>query len=72
MMIYNSSYIKYLNDLKKMRAEENIPKSILDVDNINELNLLIDRDDITEEEYQDMVSYIQNKNCEIKKKDEKD
>ena len=31
MMIYNSSYIKYLNDLKKMRAEENIPKSILNV-----------------------------------------
>ena len=29
---------------------------------INELNQLIGDDEITEEEYQDMVSYIQNKN----------
>jgi len=45
---------KFLKDLKK--------KTIQEVENIDELNELIGDDEITEEEYQDMVSYIQNKN----------
>lgn len=45
---------KFLKDLKK--------KTIQEVENIDELNELIGDDKITEEEYQDMVSYIQNKN----------
>lgn len=59
-MIYNSNNNKFLNELKELRAET--IQSIQDVNNIDELNLLIGDDKITEEEYQDMVSYIQNKN----------
>ena len=48
-------------------------ESIKDVNNIDELNLLIGEDEITEEEYQDLVSYIQDKNREKNvKKDSKD
>jgi hypothetical protein len=39
-------------------------ESIKDVNSIDELNSLIGDDKITEEEYQDLVSYIQNKNRE--------
>jgi len=49
-----------LNSLKDLRKKK--IKTIQDVTNINELNQLIGNDEITEEEYQDMVLYIQNKN----------
>ena len=37
-----------------------------DVTNINELNELIGDDEVSEEEYQDMVKYIQDKNSSNK------
>ena len=49
--------LKSLKDLRKKKIE-----TIQDVTNVDELNELIGDDEITEEEYQDMVSYIQNKN----------
>lgn len=54
--ILNNKY-KFLKDLRKKKIQ-----TIQDVTNIDELNELIGDDEITEEEYQDMVSYIQNKN----------
>ena len=41
-------------------------KTLEDVTNIDELNQLIGDDDISEEEYQDMVKYIQDKNSSNK------
>lgn len=41
-------------------------KTLEDVTNINELNQLIGDDEISEEEYQDMVKYIQDKNSSNK------
>ena len=49
-----------LNSLKESRKKK--IQTIQDVTNIDELNELIGDDEITEEEYQDMVSYIQSKN----------
>ena len=49
-----------LNSLKDLRKKK--IQTIQDVTNIDELNELIGDDEISEEEYQDMVSYIQNKN----------
>lgn len=40
--------------------EEN--KKLSDITSVEELDLFIGDDDITEEEYQDLVSYIQDKN----------
>jgi hypothetical protein len=41
-------------------------KTLKDITNIDELNELIGDDDISEEEYQDMVKYIQDKNSSNK------
>jgi hypothetical protein len=41
--------------------EEN--KKLSDITSVEELDLFIGDDDITEEEYQDLVSYIQDKNA---------
>tara|TARA_Y100000592_G_C5197731_1_gene189100 strand:- start:208 stop:399 length:192 start_codon:yes stop_codon:yes gene_type:complete len=54
-IIYNK-----LDSLKELRKKK--IQTIQDVTNIDELNELIGDDEISEEEYQDMVSYIQNKN----------
>jgi hypothetical protein len=54
-IVYNK-----LNSLKELRKKK--IQTIQDVTNVDELNELIGDDEITEEEYQDMVSYIQNKN----------
>ena len=50
--------------LKQRRRKE--IKTLEDVTNINELNQLIGDDEISEEEYQDMVKYIQDKNSSNK------
>jgi hypothetical protein len=57
MKDFINNKLNSLKDLRKKKIE-----TIQDVTNINELNELIGDDEITEEEYQDMVSYIQNKN----------
>jgi len=59
-MIYNTINNKFLMSLNQIRAET--IQSIQDVNNIDELNMLIGDDDISEEEYQDMVNYIIDKN----------
>mgnify|MGYP006082099169 CR=1 FL=1 len=38
-------------------------KKLSDITSVKELDLFIGDDDITEEEYQDLVSYIQDKNA---------
>lgn len=60
----NSSFNEKFAYLKNLRAETNRKKieTIQDVTNIDELNELIGDDEVSEEEYQDMVQYIQDKN----------
>jgi hypothetical protein len=41
-------------------------KTLEDITNIDEVNEVIGDDDISEEEYQDMVKYIQDKNSSNK------
>ena len=53
----------------KLRLKQKRKRKITtleDVTNINELNELIGDDEISEEEYQDMVKYIQDKNSSNK------
>jgi hypothetical protein len=60
----NNSFNEKFEYLKSLRAETNGKKieTIQDVTTIDELNELIGDDNISDEEYQDMVIYIQNKN----------